>query len=152
MRSRGRKLVALTILVLAGTCDGQAASRARRNTETRLRNSISAGVTGDHTCQVMGDGTARCWGLNDHGQLGDDTTTNRLTPVTVSGLSGVEAIAAGSKHTCALVSTNPNPATVRCWGDNNFGQLGDRTSTTRPTPVAATGLTNVTTIPAAFGP
>jgi alpha-tubulin suppressor-like RCC1 family protein len=50
------------------------------------------------------DGTGRCWGYNGTGELGDGTTTDRLTPVTVSGLSGAAAISAGWYHTCALVS------------------------------------------------
>lgn len=55
-----------------------------RNVRTR---SISA--TYCHTCAVLGDGTARCWGCNKNGQLGDGTTTDRRVPVLVSGLDNV---------------------------------------------------------------
>ena len=54
---------------------------------------ISAGFR--HTCAVLGDGTAQCWGWNDVGQLGNGTTTNASAPVVALGLSGVAAIAAG---------------------------------------------------------
>jgi hypothetical protein len=50
------------------------------------------------------DGTAWAWGLNTDGQLGDNTTTQRKTPIQVSGLSSVVAVAAGAKHNLALTS------------------------------------------------
>ena len=59
-------------------------------------------------------------GLQQRGSLGDGTTMNRRTPVAVAGLSGVTAIAAGI-HTCALLADT----TVRCWGNNASGELGD---------------------------
>jgi alpha-tubulin suppressor-like RCC1 family protein len=87
-------------------------------------------------CALLNDGTARCWGNNYYGQLGDGTRTDRHTPEAVSGLAGAVAIAAGDYHTCALL----NDGTVRCWGPNSSGQLGDGTTTDRLTPVAVSGL------------
>ena len=100
--------------------------------------SLSASISGHHTCVLSGDGSVRCWGHNDTGQLGDGTTTDRLTPVAVSGLTGAVALAAGGSHTCALRANG----TMRCWGNNGFGQLGDGTTTNRLTPVAVGGLTD----------
>ena len=77
------------------------------------------------------------WGNNYYGQLGDGTTTNRNTPVQVSGLTGITAISAGDFNTVAL----KNDGTVWAWGHNYSGQLGDGTTTDRYTPVQVSGLT-----------
>jgi alpha-tubulin suppressor-like RCC1 family protein len=104
---------------------------------------ITAGAA--HMCALTTAGGVYCWGNNGNGELGDNTTTQRLTPVAVSGLaSGVTAIAAGGYHTCALMSTG----LVKCWGFNGSGQLGINSTTTLSlTPVTA-GVTSVTAIAA----
>lgn len=99
---------------------------------------ISSGF--DYNCTLLNSSAVKCWGANDFGNLGDGTTTQRLTPTTVSGLSsGVSAIAVGNRHSCAVLDSGA----VRCWGTNNFGQLGDGTQTQRNTPVNVAGLSGV---------
>ncbi|MFH1637553.1 MAG: hypothetical protein ABIB71_03960, partial [Candidatus Woesearchaeota archaeon] len=86
-----------------------------------------------HTCAVMEDGTAMCWGYNVYGQLGDGTTTNRNLPVKVKGLINATMISTGYYSTCALLLNN----TVMCWGYGGEGSLGDGTWATSYTPVKA---------------
>ncbi len=101
---------------------------------------IAAGAY--HSCVVLTDGTMRCWGKNDFGQLGDNTTTNRLSPVAVVGISMAAKVTAGQSHTCALLTDG----TVRCWGRNHYGQLGDNTTTNRLLPVAVSTLVSVVSV------
>lgn len=81
---------------------------------------LATGPTGLGTYALMSDRTLRAWGNNARGQLGDGTTTGRLAPVRVAGVSNAASLAAGSTHACATLTTS---ATV-CWGDNTYGQLG----------------------------
>lgn len=108
---------------------------------------ITAGY--GRVCALTTAGGVKCWGYNSEGQLGDNSTINRLTPVGVTDLaSGVAAIAAGDYHTCALTTAGG----VKCWGDNSEGQLGDNSIINRLTPVSVTGLVSgVTAIAAGLG-
>jgi alpha-tubulin suppressor-like RCC1 family protein len=108
---------------------------------TGLLQSVTSG--GSHVCALVHNGGAWCWGFNDDGQLGDGTTTNRSTPVAVSGLPlNLAQIAATDDHTCALLTNQ----TVKCWGLNSKGQLGDGTTSNSSTPVKVAGLTGAVQI------
>jgi alpha-tubulin suppressor-like RCC1 family protein len=106
---------------------------------------IAAGMF--HTCALLASTAGvRCWGKNDNGQLGDGTTTQRLLPTSVVGLSSsVIAIDAGYYHTCAVLSTGG----VQCWGKNDNGQLGDGTTMQRLVPTAVVGLSSIVAVIAA---
>ena len=91
------------------------------------------------TCALLDDGTVSCWGTNTYGQLGDGTNSARSTPTQTSSLGTgriAVAISAGNSHTCAIL----DDGTVSCWGRNNYGQLGDGTTTNRNTPNQTSSL------------
>ena len=84
-----------------------------------------------YVCAALSDGTARCWGDNTYGTLGDGTTGNSPTPVVVAGVSDVVAIESSRRHVCARTSAG----WIYCWGDNTRGQVGaGSTAMLRPTP------------------
>ncbi len=94
-----------------------------------------------HTCARRFDGTAACWGLNDHEQVGRPASPAVLVPTTVTGLVDVAQIATGGaagggQFTCARSSNGA----VLCWGDNGHGQLGDGTKVSRARPAPVKGI------------
>lgn len=98
-----------------------------------------------HSLVLTADGEVWAWGTNADGQLGDGTTTQRVAPVLLSGLTGVVQVAAGESHSLAVQADG----TVLSWGDNFYGQLGNGTSGTdvlAATPVA--GLTGFVAVSA----
>jgi hypothetical protein len=95
-------------------------------------SSIDAGST--HTCAARYDGPAWCWGDNARGAIGDGTSRDRLRAVRVRTarggyLAGVRDVDVGARHSCARLTSQ----LVSCWGDNEFGSLGDGTRRDRST-------------------
>ncbi|OYW85051.1 hypothetical protein B7Z17_03020, partial [Candidatus Saccharibacteria bacterium 32-49-10] len=124
---------------------GDGTSTDRQVPTPIARGAIPAGATiqqvfatGAHACAIASDNKAYCWGYNGNGQLGDNSTTSRSTPVAVAqgampsgGL--VKTMAVASSHTCAVATANLR---AYCWGSNSNGRLGDASTTQRTTPVA----------------
>jgi alpha-tubulin suppressor-like RCC1 family protein len=109
---------------------------------------VTAIAAGDGTtCALTSDGSASCWGNNSDGELGIGTNQGpemcsggdfgpgsypcSTTPVQVPNLTGATAISVGPRHVCAVLSD----ATIRCWGTNTYGELGDGTMTDSLSPV-----------------
>ena len=120
--------------------DGTTTHRLLPTAVVGLGKSARQVSAGDHhTCAVLQSGGAQCWGRNLHGQIGDGTRTDRLTPTPVSGLStGAGQISSGTQHSC--VTTTAPKIGVKCWGYNWRGEIGDGTVISRWTPVDVIGL------------
>ena len=98
------------------------------------RTAVAVSGGSSHTCAILDDGSLKCWGMNNYGQIGDGSIATRLTPRPVNlglGMMAVE-ISLGSGHTCAIL----NDSSVKCWGANYDGQLGDGTQQDRVTPTS----------------
>jgi alpha-tubulin suppressor-like RCC1 family protein len=117
---------------------------------------IAAG--GEHGLALLSDGAVTAWGNDEFGQLGNSGVEARgeegeeerfsTVPVAVNGVSGVSAIAAGARHSLALLAGG----TVVAWGEDELGELGDgRIARSEETPVAVSGLTGVAAISAGGG-
>ena len=114
---------------------------------SRLGGPALTGVTqlvqgSQFSCALIKGGEVKCWGDNTYGQLGNNTDNNSNTPVSVrnstdtANLTGVTALTAGGYHTCALLTDG----SLKCWGYNAYGQLGNGTTANSNTPVTVTGL------------
>ncbi len=128
--------------------DGTTTARHSPVTVPKLTGVYALSTGLNHTCAATDNGVF-CWGENSSGQLGDGSTTYRLSPVSVAGLAvsegaRVKDVAAGDNHSCAVLED----ATVRCWGGNGSGQLGNGTTQFSAVPVAVTGLNHAIAISA----
>ncbi len=104
---------------------------------------VSAGL--NFTCALINDGKVKCWGGNGSGQLGIGKEPGHgYSPTTVVGVSNAIAVAGGDYHTCALIFDG----TVKCWGSNSNGQLGNGTTVDTNTPINVLGVSNAVALAA----
>lgn len=133
----------------AGTTADRELPRAVIAAGATLGNIKQIAAGGQHTCALLDDLTVRCWGWNGNGQLGNGTTdASVLLPVVspsgTGNLAGVVEIAAGDRHTCAVLgASRVEDQTAVCWGYNADGELGDGTRANKSRPVAVLGLTGI---------
>jgi alpha-tubulin suppressor-like RCC1 family protein len=115
----------------AGSNSGNLASGAYAALQVPTASSDTANqymklAGGDfHSCGVTVDGSARCWGRNTSGQLGNGGTTNQPSPVNFDSSNRFVAIAAGAIHSCGITAAG----VVRCFGAGTNGQMGNGTTT-----------------------
>jgi alpha-tubulin suppressor-like RCC1 family protein len=127
-----------------GLGDGTTTDRTTPTQTSSLgtdRTAVATSAGRYHTCAILDDGSVVCWGRNNYGQLGDGTNTKRNTPTQTSSLGTdrtAVAITGGDYHTCAIL----DDGSVSCWGWNDYGQLGDGTTTDRNTPTQISTLGN----------
>jgi alpha-tubulin suppressor-like RCC1 family protein len=95
---------------------------------------VAAG--GRHTCGIRLAGTLWCWGSNGGGEVGDGTTVDRLVPTQVGSDADWSSVASGGAHTCGI-RRSPTFLKLQCWGENDFGQVGDGTTVDRAVPTPA---------------
>ena len=106
--------------------------------EFAFQSIAAGGFEVGHTCGLVSDGAAYCWGDNIQGQLGIGSADFEAhpAPLPVAGGLAFEAVTAGlGSHTCGLLGSGA----AYCWGENTFGALGDGSTTARSTPVQVTG-------------
>ncbi|MFZ1438946.1 MAG: S-layer homology domain-containing protein [Candidatus Microthrix subdominans] len=132
-----------TVKCWGSNSNGQLADGEYEN--RRLTPVTAIGVSGattvgagfSRTCVTLSSGgTAKCWGENTYGGLGDGTNTSRDTPTSVANLSGATTITLGSAPACVRLTNGG----AKCWGLNDIGQVGDGTTTDRNVPTAVVGL------------
>ena len=122
-------LIIVSLALLVSSCAKSEDSKTASAADSSASSATAIAAGQYHTCALLDNASVKCWGENNRGQLGIDNTTNMgdnsgemaLLPVVNLGTGRTAtAIAAGEYHTCALLDN----ASVKCWGKNDWGQLG----------------------------
>jgi len=117
-----------------------------RNIPTQVKHitkAIQVAAGRYQSAALLDNGTVMAWGTDQYGQLGNaSTSSNSNLPVHVNGLVHIVSVVSGDQSFAAL----RDDGTVWCWGYNNYGQLGDGSTTSRDIPVQVSGLTDVIAI------
>ena len=122
-----------TITASSNNASGTATVTVTAPTNTSFVRLIGGG---SHSCGATGAGEVFCWGSNSAGQLGDNSTTQRLTPRRVQTTLRFSSLAAGASHTCAIGLSG---SASSCWGSGQFGQLGNGATSNAVTPTPISG-------------
>jgi alpha-tubulin suppressor-like RCC1 family protein len=147
----------LAFVLLAGCSKTEATEAPKCKNGIRSQCIDEAAIGSQFGCALLADRTVWCWGRNDQGQLGYNTTdlcpedigggkTRAVAchtfPFQVPGLEGVTRVASGESFSCAILGDG----SVRCWGGNSQGELGNGKNVTSQTPVPVDAVSNVTAL------
>ncbi|HOW29171.1 MAG TPA: hypothetical protein PK685_00640 [archaeon] len=113
-----------------------------------ITNFVDVKVGCTNSCALLNNGQIMCWGNNQYGKLGDGTTTDKNTATPVLNVENAMQISIGSEYGGCLREHN---GTVKCWGRNNFGQIGDGTNTDQNTPTQVLQITDAIDIDSGNG-
>ena len=97
-----------------------------------ITNAVAIAAGDFHTCALLSDGSARCWGA----EFASGSPAPSGTPIVIAGVSNATALGTGDAHSCAMLATG----SVKCWGLGVSGQLGDGNTVASPNPVAVVGV------------
>jgi alpha-tubulin suppressor-like RCC1 family protein/uncharacterized protein YjdB len=110
-----------------------------------LSNVVAVAAGGYHTVALKSDGTLMAWGWNRYGELGDGTEVQQLSPVNGPALVGITTVVTGGDHTTVALKSD---GTLMAWGLNNYGQLGNGSTTNSSNPVAVLGISDAVAVSA----
>ena len=121
-------------------------------TSSKTQPSALTGVSGlsnakgQHSCAIMADKTIKCWGYNDHGQVGNNATANQLTPTLITTISDIENISSSNHTTCAVKTDGA----AWCWGWASWNQLGNGSNADKFVPTEVPNVSGAIQISAGY--
>ena len=129
----------LLIIFIIYSCKKKDSPSSNSNNYSEYAVSIVTSSQSPFTCSLSNYGNVKCWGSNDYGQIGIGVIGGQYsTPQKVIGISNAKQLALGAAHVCAIITD----LSVKCWGNNGQGELGNNSTTTSSDPVSVLGLTN----------
>jgi hypothetical protein len=138
----------------APTSTATSTETATQTPSSGASNALAVSVGNGYACAIISDGTVACWDTaqtygQDYGQLGNGSTEGSVTPVFAVGITSATAIATSTDdypHTCAVLADG----TIRCWGYNADGELGNGSTVNSAVPLLVSGISNAVGVSAGW--
>jgi alpha-tubulin suppressor-like RCC1 family protein len=127
--------------------DGNATSASTKSSPTGISGvTMLSNAHGQHICVKLSDQSVKCWGYNDHGQVGDNTQVDKNSPVVIADLAGVIGISSANHTSCAIKADQ----TVLCWGWGSWNQLGNGSNADKFVPTAVPNVAGANQVSAGY--